>query len=177
VTYEQNLRALLDAIKILESQNPAVQFRLTCRCEHIRAHVVNGATEVTVLPFATEGQVKRDMESADLLYLPLPFGEAHEKFARYSLSTKMVTYAGSGVPILYHGPETSAAYDILRQYHAAIFLVSLRPEEIAESLDQLTDQTRIEVASNALELARRDFMLVDQTRRFWGAFAKMAHPA
>ena len=60
------------------------------------------------------------MESADLLYMPMPFGEAHEKFARYSLSTKMVTYAGSGVPILYHGPATSAAFDLLKRNDAAI---------------------------------------------------------
>ena len=89
----------------------------------------------------------------------------------------MVTYAGSGVPILYHGPATSAAYDLLNRHNAAILLTSLVPEEIAETLVRTTEETRGEIARNALALARRDFMLIDQTRRFWGAFAKTVFPA
>ena len=131
MVYERNLRALLDGLKIFERQHPSINVQVTCRCEHIRAQVLDGTKAVTVLPFASEAQVSKDMESADLLYMPLPFGEAYEKFARYSLSTKMVTYAGSGVPILYHGPATSAAYDLLNKNNAAIFLTTLEPEEIA----------------------------------------------
>ena len=102
--------------------------------------------------------------------MPLPFGEAYEKFARYSLSTKMVTYAGSGVPILYHGPTTSAAYDLLHENNAAILLTTLEPEEIARTLSALTRQGRADIAANALALAGREFMLVDQTRKFWDGF-------
>ena len=120
MVYERNLRALLDGLKIFEREHPSISVQVTCRCEHIRPQVLDGTKAVTVLPFASEAQVAKDMESADLLYMPLPFGEAYEKFARYSLSTKMVTYAGSGVPILYHGPATSAAYDLLHQNNAAI---------------------------------------------------------
>jgi len=174
--YERNLRALLDGLEIFQRQHPKISLSLTCRCEHIRSQVLDGAKAVTVLPFSTEAQVKRDMESADLLYMPLPFGEAHEKFARYSLSTKMVTYVGSGVPILYHGPVTSAAYDLLNQDRAAIFLTSLVPEEIAETLGRVTEKMRADAAGNALVLAQRDFMLADQTRRFWGALSRTALP-
>jgi hypothetical protein len=131
---------------------------------------------VTVLPFANEAQVRVDMETADLLYLPIPFGEAHEKFARYSLSTKMVTYAGSGVPILYHGPGASAAFDLLNRNNAAVFLTSLAPGEIAETLSGLKAQRRAEIAANALGLAAREFMLADQTRKFWGAFSSNLSP-
>jgi hypothetical protein len=116
------------------------------------------------------------MESADLLYMPIPFGEAYEKFARYSLSTKMVTYAGSGVPILYHGPAASAAYDLLSKNNAAILLTTLEPEEIAGALFGLTRQRRADIAVNALALAEREFMLVDQTRKFWDAFSSALPP-
>jgi glycosyltransferase involved in cell wall biosynthesis len=177
MAYERNLRALLDGVGIFERQHPSVSVRLTCRCEHIRSQVVDGAKAVTVLPFANEAQVRRDMKSADLLYLPIPFGAAHEKFARYSLSTKMVTYAGSGVPILYHGPANSAAYDLLNRNNAAVFLTSLTPEEIAQALAGLAGQTRGDIAANALALAEREFMLVDQARKFWGAFSRTLSPA
>jgi glycosyltransferase involved in cell wall biosynthesis len=176
MVYERNLRALLDGVGIFERQNPLISVRLTCRCEYIRPQVLAGAKAVSVLPFASEAQVTRDMESADLLYMPLPFGEAYEKFARYSLSTKMVTYAGSGVPILYHGPSASAAYDLLNRNNAAFLLATLDPEEIAETLSGLTQQRRAEVSANALALARREFMLADQRRKFWDAFSTVLSP-
>lgn len=166
--YEKNLRVLLKGLSILERDHPSLAIHITCRCEHIRPHVLAGAKNVTVLPFASEQQIKTDLETADLLYMPMPFGAAHEKFGRFSLSTKMVTYAGSGVPILYHGPVTSAAFDLLNQNNAAIFVTSLLPQEIARTLAELTLQKRQEVASNALALAERDFMLDNQTQRFWG---------
>lgn len=175
--YERNLCALLEGLARLEKANPSMTVRITCRCEHIRAEVLEGLKEVTVLPFADEAQVKLDMETADLLYLPMPFGEVYEKFARYSLSTKMVTYAGSGVPMLYHGPVTSAAFDLLKKNDAAIFVTSLAPEEIAQTLSGLTQQRRGEIAANALALARREFMLEDQTRKFWDAFTRVLSPA
>jgi glycosyltransferase involved in cell wall biosynthesis len=177
MAYERSLRALLDGLAIFERAHPATTVRVICRCEHIRAQVLDGAKTVTVLPFTNEAQVRVDMEGADLLYLPIPFGEAHEKFARYSLSTKMVTYAGSGVPILYHGPAGSAAFDLLNRHNAAIFLTSLAPKEIAATLSELTAQARAEVAGNALALAEREFMLADQSRKFWGAFADNLTPA
>jgi glycosyltransferase involved in cell wall biosynthesis len=176
MVYERNLRALLDGLKVFERQHPSISIRLTCRCEHIRPQVLDGAKAVTVLPFSSEAQVRQDMERADLLYMPIPFGEAYAKFARYSLSTKMVTYAGSGVPILYHGPAASAAYDLLNKNNAAILLTTLEPEEIAGTLSGLTPQRRADIATNALALAEREFMLIDQTRKFWDAFSNALPP-
>jgi glycosyltransferase involved in cell wall biosynthesis len=176
MVYERNFRALLEGLRIFERRHPSISVLVTCRCEHIRPQVLDGAKAVTVLPFASEAQVRQDMKSADLLYMPLPFGEAHEKFTRYSLSTKMVTYAGSGVPILYHGPTASAAYDLLQKNNAAILLPTLDPEEIAEALSGLTREKRARIAANALALAGREFMLVDQTRKFWDAFSSALPP-
>ena len=169
--YERNLAALLQGIAIFERTHPSVQVSLTLRCEHVRAQVLAGARQVTVLPFADEAQVARDLEQADLLYLPIPFGEEHERFARYSLSTKMVTYAGSGVPILYHGPTTSAAFDLLQQHRAALMVTSLDAEEMARVFAEASTGRRAKVAANALALAEREFMLRDQADRFWGTIA------
>jgi glycosyltransferase involved in cell wall biosynthesis len=172
MVYEPNLRALLDGIRIFEREHPSINVRLTCRCEHIRREVLGDSKAVTVLPFSSEAQVRQDMKSADLLYMPIPFGEAFAKFARYSLSTKMVTYAGSGIPILYHGPADSAAYELLNKNRAAILLPSLAPEEVARALTGSNGSAAAAVARNALALAEREFMLADQARKFWGAFSK-----
>jgi len=112
------------------------------------------------------------MEEADLLYMPMPFGREHESFARYSVSTKMVTYIGSGLPILYHGPATSAAFEILHRNKAAIFVNTLEPAEIAQALADLTTRMCSDVVENARALAEREFMLTDQARRFWGTIQR-----
>ena len=173
MSYERNVRALLDGIAIFERKRPAMTVELTCRCEYIRPHVLKGGAQVKVLPFANEAQIESDLANADLLYMPIPFGQEHENFARYSVSTKMVSYAGSGVPIFYHGPKASAAFDLLDRHHAAIFLTILDPSEIARSLGEITEAKRTEAATNALELARHEFMLSDQTRKFWGTISRL----
>jgi glycosyltransferase involved in cell wall biosynthesis len=166
LAYERNFRAFLEALRILERQT-SIATSVTCRCEYIRPHVWKDIKPVNVLPFAGEEQIQCDMEKADLLYMPMPFGPEHENFARFSVSTKMVSYVGSGIPIVYHGPTDSAAFDLLQRNAAAIFLSTLDPAEIAESLAQLTDGRCAEVAMNAGELARREFMLADQMHKFW----------
>lgn len=173
MSYERNVRALLDGIAIFQRQQPAATVELICRCEYIRPHVLKGAERVKVLPFASEAQIESDLARVDLLYMPIPFGPEHENFARYSVSTKMVSYAGSGVPILYHGPKASAAFDLLDRHRAAIFFTTLDPSEIARLLGEITETKRTEAAANALELARNEFMLSDQTRKFWGTISRL----
>jgi glycosyltransferase involved in cell wall biosynthesis len=172
MAYERNLRALLEGIDHFEREHPEVKVTMTMRCEHVRAQVLAGVKPVTILPFADEAQVERDIESADLLYMPIPFGEEHQSFARYSLSTKMVTYVGSGVPLIYHGPADSAACQLLTKHGAAIAITSLAPEEIAAALAGLNADARSKVARNALALAEREFMLANQTRKFWGTIGQ-----
>lgn len=171
--YERNLRALLDALTIVQGAPADCEVSVTCRCEHIRPHVLAGGISVSVLPFTSEEEIWREIQQADFLYMPLPFGETHENFARYSLSTKMVTYLGSGVPILYHGPTNSAAFDLLDEYGAAIFATNLEPREIAQTLSATDAATRAKVATNALRLARDHFMLADQKKKFWGKVAEL----
>lgn len=170
--YERNLRALLDALTILKRNRPETDVSVTLRCEHVRPQVIGGDIPVKVLPFADQAQVERDMEAADLLYMPLHFGEEHGNFARYSLSTKMVTYIGSGLPIVYHGPTSSAAYELLERHRAAILIPTLDPPEIARTLGATDAGTRAQITQSALDLARENFMLRDQTERFWGTISR-----
>jgi glycosyltransferase involved in cell wall biosynthesis len=170
--YEPTFRSLLEGLRIFEHRHPGIVTSVTCRCAHIRPHVWKDIKEVKILPYADEPQIQRDMENTDFLYMPMPFGSDHENFARYSVSTKMVTYIGSGLPILYHGPTTSAAYDLLHRHKAAIFLTSLDPGNIASSLADISETERQEVVANALTLARREFMLSDQTQKFWGTISR-----
>jgi hypothetical protein len=166
LNYSDNLRALLDGLKIVRSRHPDWDISVTCRCGAISAPVYPDDVPINVLPFAPETDVKRDMLSADILYQPMPFQEYARAFNRFSLSVKMINYMGSGLPIFYHGPEESAACKLLKRHNAAEICATLDPDAIAgRLLEAIANRTSI--AENALALARSQFMLDDHQRRFW----------
>ena len=165
--YGTNLRALLDALKLVRSQNPNWEISVTCRCDFINVPILPDDVPVSVLPFAPESEVQKDMLSADMLYQPLPFDADAVMFGKFSLSTKMVTYIGSGLPILYHGPEDTAANHLLKRHQAAITCTTLDPRVIAGQLIEATEHSGDAIVQNALTLAREQFLLKDQQARFW----------
>ena len=163
--YQANLRALLDALKLVRKDQPDWDISVTCRCRSIFG-ITEEAFPLTVLPFASEAEVAKDMLNADLLYQPLPFEEEAANFGKFSLSTKLVTYVGSGLPILYHGPADTAAARLLAGHDAAVTATTLDPQEIARLLIEAM-QRRDTIVNHALRLARERFLLADQQRRFW----------
>ena len=167
--YEQNLEALIRSLELLPAELKSVHPpSITLRCGSVRSSLLRPGAEVRVLPFGSEADVQADLAGADCLYLPLHFDESDRPFAAYSLSTKMVTYLGSGIPILYHGPTGTAAYRLLRENRAAALATSLDPAEIARVLsDLLRPGFAHELAENALLLARRAFLRSEQHGKFW----------
>ena len=121
---------------------------------------------IEVLPWGTEVEVEKDLDRIDLLYLPLPFSKAHQSFSRYSLSTKMVTYLGSGLPIIYHGPQDAAAGNLLSKANASLVFTSLDPSHIFKALE-VSEQSLDRLVENALKLAQAQFMLSDVQTIFW----------
>jgi hypothetical protein len=173
-SYQDNLRALLAAQTMIQEHFRKTRLRIRLRCDSIPADLVTAQNEVEVLPFATQDQVLRDMEEADLLYLPLPFGEKYTDFVRYSLSTKMVTYLGSGRPILLHAPRDSTAAELLLRERAAAYLPSNTPKEIAIVLGDILKSpgSLNHCVSNALRLAQAKFDAQAIHSRFWNSVLK-----
>jgi glycosyltransferase involved in cell wall biosynthesis len=169
LVYERNLQAFIEALDLLSAKvDVSLTRSMTLRCGSIRPALRKQSRLVHVLPFGSETDVQADFGGADWLYLPLPFSEEHRAFGAYSLSTKMVTYLGSGIPILYHGPAGTAAHNLLSKHRAAALITSLDPKEIAHTLAQLLqDNGSAALAANALSLARLNFLRSEQHERFW----------
>jgi glycosyltransferase involved in cell wall biosynthesis len=165
LSYERNFDALLAALKTLHKNGNYEEVRLAVR-PGFPFPIDTRGVDVIEKPWGTQSDVEKDLEEADLLYLPLPFQAAYDSFVRYSLSTKLVTYLGTGIPILYHGPEHSAAGHLLGEYEAAVRVSSLDANVIAESIS-VDRCPRTRIAENALALARSRFMLADQQQAFW----------
>jgi glycosyltransferase involved in cell wall biosynthesis len=171
IAYEENLRVLLQAITQAQATQPAARISVTLRCGQINARDIRQSANVRILPFGSEADVARDLEEADLLYLPLPFGANFEPFVRLSLSTKLVTYLGSGLPILYHGPPMAAVADLLAENDAAMIETTLDADSLTARLVEFHKEPELvrQKTVNALALARRDFTLEAQRDRFWNA--------
>jgi len=170
--YEPNLRVLLAALSQLQEEGSAGKISVVLRCGGVRPRLLKSYEKfVRILPFASEAEVQADLKQAGLLYLPLPFEKEYEFFVRFSLSTKMVTYVASGIPILYHGPPDSAVHDLLKSNDAALLCTDPSPDVLAEMLRVYVNDKDMGThsARNALELARRTFNLSQIRERFWGA--------
>jgi glycosyltransferase involved in cell wall biosynthesis len=119
---------------------------------------------------ASDDEVMIEAESADILYLPVPFGKQFAHFATLSLPTKLVTYLGSGRPILYHGPETSAPARLLRESGAAFMLHEQNPARIADAVVRWIESDHpAACAERARNLANTRFTREHQQRVFWSA--------
>jgi hypothetical protein len=162
--YRQNMRALLEGLKLVRQRHLDWDISVICRCDRLPVETFDDDVPVQVLPFAPEDQIALDLLDTDLLYQPLPFQKDAEALNKYSLSTKMVTYLGSGLPIFYHGPGSSAAAALLRQNSAASICTSLDPTQIAQTLEDL-HANRTQIVEAALRLARERFSLSDPQAR------------
>jgi hypothetical protein len=171
-SYVPNFRAILKAMESrMAKRQEARPIRFTIRTHGFNPEVFPGKGIVESLPFASSDVVEREMRSQDFLYLPLPFEEEWQNLCKFSLSTKMVSYLGAGVPIIYHGPASSAAGQYLLRSNAAIQLNSNEPEEIATTLENAFDDASAlnRVSENAQNAVRRDFDAAALKRRFWDA--------
>ena len=165
--YKTNFRAMLDALKILRDRHPDWEISVTSRSAYIVCPLQPDDVPVHVVQFTPDPRdAEKDMAQADLLYLPMPFEKHLKNFGKFSMSTKMVSYLGSGLPIFYHGPAEAAAADLLTRHKAAAVCTELAPKKIAEELLRGVREREM-IVNGALALAKDQFMLQDQQRRFW----------
>jgi glycosyltransferase involved in cell wall biosynthesis len=170
LNYEQNFRSLYGALQLLKGEYPDWAISLTIRggCPF---QFDKTSVPVNFLPWASEAEVHRDLAQADYLYLPLPLDPKFESFVKFSLSTKMVTYLGSGLPIIYHGPQQAAASALLSDAQAAIICNSSQENDIRMTLRQ-APLIRENVINNALKLGKNSFTIEQVRRSFWSSIGE-----
>lgn len=172
LSYRRNLEAMLQGVALYRRRHGHAD--VTLRCGGLDKDWRVTDIPVTVLPFADESAVEADLEQASLLYLPLPFDATYDDFVRFSLSTKLVTYLGSGLPILYHGPAHSAAARLLMQHDAAVIVSTLDPHDICDGILKACNNSGRIVAS-ARRLATAQFRIAEQQRVFWDSMPARRH--
>jgi glycosyltransferase involved in cell wall biosynthesis len=167
LAYRHNFDALVAGLESLRREHPARPISLTFRGGGI-PFVPRTEISVNVLPFAPDSVIEQEVRRASVLYLPLPFGDAHRDFVTLSLPTKLVTYLASARPVLYHGPGTAAVGRLLEAHKAGIVVDSPDGRAVAAALEAgLGDPAPI--VAQALKLASTQFDAHAIRTRFWHA--------
>jgi glycosyltransferase involved in cell wall biosynthesis len=166
LSYVPNFAICVDAVRALEKLT-TVPARLTLRGTALP--FPHDATYVEALPFASQQVVRRDTRDVDVMYLPLPLEDGHDDFLRYSLPTKLVTYLGSGRPIVYHGPAYSSSAVLLRKWNAGVVVSDADPQALAAGFQHALSNAD-ELTAAARRLAAQHFSLPALRERFWKQF-------
>ena len=175
--YEENFKALLEALQQVGDQTRK-NFIVRVRTNRFPEFGSNSRVRVEQLLPDDDAMVAQEIERADILYLPLPFSTAGHSFARYSLSTKMISYLGSARPIIYHGPPTAAAANLLAKHEAAVCITTLCHQTAVAALAELlsTPEKSRYLAVRALTLAKAEFNLTEIRARFWRNMISIVEP-
>ncbi|HEY4196056.1 MAG TPA: glycosyltransferase [Mucilaginibacter sp.] len=142
-----------------------MQFKLVLRGTQALNFLNNRSFGVEYkLDFVSDEEIKCELDSASILYLPIKFSQPD--FYLYSLSTKMVGYLGASGTVLYHGPADSAAGNLLQKDGAAVCCNSLVKDDLIRSIYRIIDGDS-KYSQNAKELALTQFNFKTIQQRFW----------
>ena len=113
-----------------------------------------------------------DLESADLAYSPLGFGEDDRLLAETSFPGKIATYLRAGVPILAHAPEYASNVRFVRANHVGLAVTSLDPQVIARELEIYESALRQRaLEGQRIREAVAQHFAVETRRAFFGTLA------
>jgi len=107
-----NISSLLDVAQAVESLTQSgLGVRLTILSQDAgspSASPLKGLPHVDVLPAIPHAGIPARLAAADILVLPLDFGEKAERFARFSMPSKTSEYMASGTPTVVYAPARNA---------------------------------------------------------------------
>lgn len=154
------------------SLNPNIEFRIFGNLQAWSASFEQYARDRGIfrgsIPFE---ELKLEAANADLLLLPMGFGESAAHIEKTSFKTKYLDYLSFRKPILVWGPEYCSAVRVSREFDSAEVVADSNPVICAERIDKLTTNAeRLQsLIGNSLKMYQDRFhpskihqLLVDQ---------------
>ncbi|SEL25187.1 hypothetical protein SAMN05421740_10455 [Parapedobacter koreensis] len=163
IDYYPNFKALAKALNMIAEEGVSIKLILRGTqklnfLNDVKFRVVYNSD------FVSDEEIKKEIDAATILYLPMKF--TVPEFYLYSMSTKMISYLTAKGSIFYHGPENSAAANLLHKWDAATICESLNVTEVKDDL-LLCLRDINQHSSNAKELARDQFNMNEILDKFW----------
>jgi hypothetical protein len=111
------------------------------------------------------------MKTADLLYLPLAFGETSARISLYSLPTKLPEYLATGKSVLFHAPRESAVFRVAERYDLTPRLATVDPTALDAFVETWAHRNSANGIGKAKRALREEFDLEMLAARFQAAFS------
>jgi len=126
---------------------------------------------VRMLSRRSHAECLEAMRAADLLYLPLAFGEKSARISLYSLPTKLPEYLATGKSVFFHAPRESAVFRVAERYDLTPRLATIEPAALDEFVDTWAAGNGVESVDKATRALREEFDIARLAARFQTAFS------
>ncbi len=110
------------------------------------------------------------MKAADLLYLPLAFGEKSSRISRYSLPTKLPEYLAAGTSVFFHAPDESAVFRLAERYDLTPRLSTIEPAALDAFVETWANGNGANCTDKAKRALQEEFDIDALAARFQAAF-------
>jgi hypothetical protein len=113
------------------------------------------------------------MKAADLLYLPLAFGERSSRISFYSLPTKLPEYLATGKSVFFHAPKESAVFRVAERYDLTPRLATIDPTALDAFVESWAsgNGNGANCVDKAKRVLREEFDIDRLAARFQAAFS------
>jgi hypothetical protein len=120
--------AFAEAIERHNRRNgEAIEFTVMGEVAEQHRSALSSLRAVKMLSRRSHAECLDAMKAADLLYLPLAFGERSSRISLYSLPTKLPEYLATGKSVFFHAPKESAVFQVAERYDLMPRLATIEP--------------------------------------------------
>ena len=118
-----------------------------------------GSSAVEYRGSVTPEELTRELQTCDLLYVPMSFLPRYELLSRTSLPGKLVHYMQAQVPILAHGPDYAANVRFVRERRVGFASTTQDPHQLADAITSIEAdvQLRISMSRTCRHLFETEF--------------------
>jgi hypothetical protein len=131
--------ALLAALDSFDWKCNGVPVRLLVATRELPRIKVTGPANITLLGWRSSADVEALLQTCHVGYLPYWFSQEYSESVRLCFATKLSNYLAAGLPVLYHGPRSSAVADFVDRYQLGVCCGSLDRTGIMHAIAALTD--------------------------------------
>jgi hypothetical protein len=125
---------------------------------------------VTMLGRRSHAECLDAMMTADLLYLPLAFGQKSSRISLYSLPTKLPEYLATGKSVFFHAPRESAVFRVAERYDLTPRLATVEPAALDAFVERWAKGNGVDGVDKAQKALREEFDIEKLAARFQAAF-------
>ena len=120
--------AFAEAIERHNRRNgEAIEFTVMGEVAEQHRSSLSALSAVKMLSRRSHSECLDAMKAADLLYLPLAFGQRSSRISLYSLPTKLPEYLATGKSVFFHAPKESAVFRVAERYDLTPRLATIEP--------------------------------------------------